>query len=139
MPATKLEAQLLTDEGFKSKPYRDTVGKLTIGIGRNLDDVGITQDEAVVLLRGDVAKAQAQLAKALPWFSGLTDARKDALTNMGFNMGVPGLLKFTHTLALLQEARYKEASVEVLKSKWATQVGDRAKRIAKLIETGVYA
>jgi len=131
-----LEEQLFVDEGFRSKPYRDTVGKLTIGIGRNLDDVGISKEEAMFLLRNDVAKAKADLIKNLPWVAGLTQARQEALTNMTFNMGIGTLLKFKNSLALIKAGKYKEASVEMMKSRWAAQVGDRAKRVTKQIELG---
>lgn len=135
---TELEQQLKKHEGLRLRAYKDTVGKLTIGIGRNLDDVGISEDEALFMLGNDITKAQAQLNKALPWTTNLDRVRYDVLTNMAFNMGINGLLQFKNTLALIQQGKYKEASIQMLQSKWAGQVKGRATELAKQMETGEY-
>lgn len=131
-----LEIQLMEDEGLRLKPYRDTVGKLTIGIGRNLDDVGISKDEAVIMFRNDIHNVQIELAQRLPFWSKLNQTRQDALTNMAFNMGVPTFMKFKNTISYLAKGDYKSASVECLNSTWHKQVGERADRIAKQILNG---
>lgn len=133
---TPLELQLMEDEGLRLKPYRDTVGKLTIGIGRNLDDVGISKDEAIQMLRNDIQSVQIQLSQRLPFWSKLNQVRQDALTNMAFNLGVPKFMNFKNTISYLAKGDYKSASVECLNSTWHKQVGDRAERIAKEIEFG---
>lgn len=131
-----LEDQLIRDEGIRLKPYKDTVGKLTIGTGRNLDDVGITDAEARFLLLNDISKVRLGLLTKLPWTSMLDDARRGVLENMAFNMGVDGLTQFKNTLSLIQKGDYDKASVEMLESKWASQVGDRAKRLSNQLRTG---
>jgi len=128
--------QLKRDEGMKLKPYKDSVGKLTIGIGRNLDDVGINELEAEWLLHNDIFRAEAALEKVLPWTADLDEIRRAALINMTFNMGIGGLLGFKNTLAAIQEGRYNDAADGMLESKWATQVGPRAHRLALQIKTG---
>jgi lysozyme len=128
--------QLKRDEGLRLTPYRDTVGKLTIGIGRNLEDVGISKDEAEYLLANDLSKAKIELAQALPWVTNLDDARRGVLLNMAFNMGVKGLLKFKNTLALVKAGSYETAAQEMVKSLWAKQVGERADRLAMQMRTG---
>lgn len=128
--------QLLRDEGIRLKPYKDTVGKLTIGIGRNLDDKGISEDEANYMLANDVKEVEDGLRAALPWFSGLDDARQGVLINMGFNLGVQGLLGFHNTLTYIQQGNWSFAAVEMLDSKWAKQVGARAQRLAEQLESG---
>lgn len=133
---TKLLAELERDEGLRLKPYKDTVGKLTIGIGRNLDDVGITHGEAYLLLANDVARTYADLVKRAPWFEKLDDVRQRVLLNMAFNLGTEGLMKFTTTLTYIRAGNYKEAAKAMLNSKWAGQVGQRAVRLAKMMETG---
>lgn len=133
---TKLEEQLINDEGFMSKPYKDTVGKVTIGYGRNLDDVGISRSEAYAMLQNDIIKVRSELMVKLPFFKSLTDGRQNALLNMAFNMGTNGLLKFKNTLKLIEEKNFEQASIEVLKSKWASQVGSRANRISLQIKNG---
>ena len=133
---TTLQSQLIEDEGFRQFPYKDTVGKVTIGIGRNLDDVGISRNEALIMLDNDISKVRYALDLNLSFFKTLTPARQDALINMGFNMGVPKLLTFKKTLMYLSIGDYKSASQECLNSVWATQVGERAKRIAKILLIG---
>ena len=133
---TPLEAQLLTDEGLKLRPYTDTAGKLTIGIGRNLQDVGISQEEALYLLRNDIITAKKTLSVALPWTSDLDSNRLDALTNMCFNLGINRLKGFHNFLAALQAKDWTTASSEMLSSLWAHQVGARAVRLAKIIKDG---
>jgi lysozyme len=133
---TNLIEQLTRDEGLRLTPYRDSVGKLTIGIGRNLTDVGISRDEAEYLLSNDIHRTIVELNQALPSLSLIDEIRRNALYNMAFNLGVKGLLGFTNTLALLQQRKYSEAAEEMLKSKWANQVGVRAQRLAEQIKTG---
>ena len=132
----KLISQLSRDEGIRLRPYRDSVGKLTIGIGRNLDDVGISQDEATVLLGNDIEKASAALRTQLPWTVNLDDARTGVLVNMTFNMGITTMLKFKDTLAHIQAGDYSAAADSMLQSQWARQVGARAQRLAEQMRTG---
>lgn len=137
MNTDKLKAQLIIDEDLKLKPYIDTVGKTTIGVGRCLDDRGITKAEALYLLDNDIASVSTELSAALPWFSKLDDARQNVLLNCAFNLGVGGLLKFVKTLEFVKQGNYKAAAAELLKSKWAGQVGDRAKRLSQIMDTGI--
>lgn len=128
--------QLKRDEGLRLKPYRDSVGKLTIGYGRNLDDEGISQQEAEMLLSDDVQAVGNQLHGLLPWTDGLDEARRGVLLNMAFNMGIYGLMQFKNTLGLIQQGDYLGAAVAMRQSKWAEQVGPRAERLAIQMETG---
>lgn len=128
----------MRDEGRRLGPYRDTVGKLTIGYGRNLDDVGISQHEAEVLLESDINRTLEALHKALPWVEKLDHARLGVLANMAFNLGVAGLLKFKHTLESVQAGRYDEASDGMLNSTWAGQVKGRATRLAEQMRSGLW-
>jgi lysozyme len=132
----KLKAQLVRHEGLRLRPYRCTAGKLTIGVGRNLEDRGISEDEARVLLENDVAQVESELAKALPWFVRLDEVRQRVLINMGFNLGVPGLLAFKQTLAAVERGDYTAASDRMLDSKWARQVGARATELAAMMKEG---
>lgn len=131
-----IEDQLIRDEGLRLKPYKDTVGKTTIGVGRNLDDVGISRDEAIHLLDNDIERASAWLRTNLPWTLYLDEVRNAALVNMCFNLGPGNLQGFVHFLAKLQAQDWSGASAEMLNSQWAKQVGPRADRLAKQIETG---
>lgn len=129
-------ADLRRDEGERLKPYRDTVGKLTIGVGRNLDDVGLSPEESAYLLANDINKVLRQLDEKLPWWRGLCFNRQRVLINMAFNLGIAGLLGFRNTLAAVQAGQYDKAAEGMLSSKWATQVGKRAVRLADLMRNG---
>lgn len=129
-----LKHELQRDEGLKLKPYRDTRGKLTIGIGRNLDDVGISFEEAEDLFQHDINRTVQRLDGALPWWRGLDYLRQRIIINMAFNMGAGKLLTFQRMLAALQNRNYEEASKEMLDSDWSRQVGDRAARLAEAMK-----
>ena len=138
----RLIEQLRLHEGERRKPYRDTVGKLTIGIGRNLDDKGLRRDEIEYLLSNDIADARADLDRYLPWWRGLDPVRQRVLIDMAFNMGMGspgkgGLLSFVNTLSNIRQGRYAEAADMMLASKWAQQVGRRAVRLATMMRTGM--
>jgi lysozyme len=136
MTILNLIDQLIRDEGIKLKPYRDTVGKLTIGVGRNLDDVGITKEEAVFLLHNDIRAAEDAVFKALAWTVNMDPIRRAVLVNMAFNMGIGGLLTFKHTLALVQQGKYDDAADAMQNSAWSEQVGPRAARLSVQMRTG---
>lgn len=133
---TKLQKQLTLHEGVRLKPYRCTAGKMTIGIGRNLDDVGITQDEAMLMLRTDIARALSGVRTELPWFEQIDHIRQRVLVDMAFNLGIDGLLAFKQTLAAVAAGDYDRAATEMLNSRWAGQVGERARRLARMMRTG---
>lgn len=138
MNKTKLAEQLKIHEGLRLKPYRDTVGKLTLGIGRNLEDKGISEQEALVMLNNDVDYFYSQLNKKLTWFKSLDDVRQNVLVNMAFNLGFAGLLSFKMTLKLIEYGDYSNAATEMLNSVWAYQVGQRAIELSKQMATGEY-
>jgi len=128
--------ELVRDEGLRLKPYRCTAGKLTIGVGRNLEDRGITAEEADFLLLNDVKRFSAELDERLPWWKGLDPVRRRVILNMAFNLGVDGLLAFKNTLAAVKAKDWSKASAGMLSSRWASQVGLRADRLAKMMRTG---
>lgn len=136
MGVSSLVEQLKRDEGIRKFPYLDTVGKSTIGVGRNLDDVGLSPDEIDLLLENDIKNATDSLEAAFPWSMGLDDVRKAALVNMTFNMGIGGLSGFRNFLAKMQAGDYASAAVEMMDSRWAQQVGSRANRLSIQIESG---
>ena len=132
-----IEEQLIRHEGLELRAYVDTVGKVTIGVGRNLTDVGISRAEALTLLQNDLATVDRGLSQQAPWFVTLDSVRRKVLVDMAFNLGVAGLLKFTRTLAAVQAGRYDEAATLMLQSKWARQVKARAVTLAAMMRSGV--
>ena len=85
MSDENLKLMLLRHEGLKLKPYQDTVGKVTVGVGRNLDDVGISREEAMFMLDNDIKKAKLGLAHMFPWYLSLDDVRQAVMVDMTFN------------------------------------------------------
>ena len=136
----KLKLQLMRHEGIKiaqgrAVPYLDTVGKVTIGFGRNLTDRGMSLDEAHFLLENDVDLAIRD-AMTFPWFADLDAIRQRVIVDMCFNLGLPKLRQFTHTLAMVARGDYDAAADAMLSSKWAGQVKTRATRLAQMMRTG---
>ena len=127
--------QLRLHEGERLKPYRCTAGRLTIGVGRNLEDRGITREESAVLLANDIADMERELQRALPWVARLDEVRARVLVDMAFNLGVVGLLAFKRTLAAIEAGQYQQAATMMLDSKWAKQVGGRAERLSRMMAT----
>lgn len=128
-------SQIKRHEGLRLKPYYCTEGKLTIAYGRNLEDRGVSQDEADYLLANDLVFFKDRLAKELPWYLQLSEVRQAVLVNMAFNLGVDGLLKFKRMLSAAHKGNYELAAVEMLDSRWAGQVGYRAQELSEQMRT----
>jgi lysozyme len=131
-----VKGQLRVDEDERCKPYRCTAGKLTVGVGRNLDDKGLRPDEIALMLDNDVTEAEADARALVPNFDTLSDVRKAALINMAFNLGRDRLSRFVNTLRAVNEHRFDDAAEGMLESLWAKQVGQRAVRLAKQMKEG---
>jgi lysozyme len=134
---SSIKELIIRHEGVKLKPYICTSGKLTIGVGRNLDDNGITESEAMMMLDNDIAEFTKQLS-TLSFYGKLDEVRKAAIIDMCFNLGFPRFAKFKKMIAALEVGGYEEASNQALDSIWAVQVGDRAKEISEIIRTGKF-
>jgi len=132
----KLKALLVKHESYKQFPYSDTTGHITIGVGRNLSDRGISTTEAFYLLDDDIIFFVSKLNHFLPWFAKLDENRQIALCDMCFNLGVQGFLGFQKMISALERGDYQEAAKEMLDSKWSQQVGERATCLANIIFTG---
>ena len=130
----KLIEQLKRDEGWRHTAYRDSLGYLTIGCGHNLDAKGLTDRAIEVILQDDITDAKSGLLGKWPWMRDLSSARLGAFINLAFNMGVGGLATFKHTLKAAEEGRWEDVAEGVLNSKYATQVGPRAHRVAQQLK-----
>jgi len=143
----KLVALLFVHEGYRARPYRCTAGRRTIGIGRNLDDEGISTDElveifeldglsmkaALILLNNDINNRTDVLQRNLPFFKNLSLVRQAVLIDMAYNLGTKGLMKFVHFLKAVEDQSFLLASELMVQSKWAKQVGTRSSRLARMM------
>jgi len=149
--------QLILHEGMELKVYQDHLGIDTIGVGRNLQDrgisdgelsfmnklrleiyeIGITEANACFLLGNDIDIVEEELYDAHPCIDRLDDVRIRVVLDMAFNMGVPRLRKFKNMWAGIHDGDYVRAALEMLDSRWATQVGQRSVRLSDAMKTGV--
>ncbi len=130
--ATKL---IKKHEGLRLTPYRCSSQKLTIGWGRNLQDNGITLEEAETMLQNDVGNAIKE-AESLPFFSSLNEARQAVIVDMIFNLGLPRFGMFKKMIAAIEKEHWHVAADEMLNSRWARQVGKRAQKLSEMMRTG---
>jgi len=138
MNRDRLKSQLKHDEGVRDHAYTDSEGYLTIGVGRLIDRTKggrLSRDEIEFLLDNDIDRVRVKIEREFPPFKDLSDVRQEVLINMGFNLGVTGLLKFRHMLAAIERGDWLDASREGLDSKWARQVGNRSIRLMKAMRT----
>ena len=134
-----VRTHLLADEGLRLRPYTDTVGKLTIGVGRNLSDVGISAVEAYDLLEHDIDRAVLALSARYIWFGTLDPVRQAVLVNLCFNLGIGGLRKFVNTLAAVERGDYAAAARGLQASLWYRQVQrSRSSRLIQMMLSGTW-
>lgn len=134
----KLEAMIVRHEGIKLRPYPCPAGKMTIGVGRNLEDNGITKEEALMMMRHDILLAFGELSAHVPIFSQLSTARQSVLIDMHFNLGLPRLLKFEKMLEAVDSLDFEKVASEMLNSTWAKQVKGRAVELAEMMVSGEF-
>jgi lysozyme len=131
-----LVEQLIQHESLALKPYKDSVGKLTIGVGRNLDDNGITEVEALFLLDHDIRKAESDVIALVNNYDSLDDLRQRVLIDMAFNLGRTRFSKFRRMLAAVEAGDFTKAADEMTDSRWFHQVGLRASKLTRWMRTG---
>jgi len=141
---------LIDDEDMRELPYFDCCGrffrkcdcekqgKLSIGVGRNIEAIGISENEATGLLINDIGRVYEEVNRAFTWFPLLNTPRRIVLMSMGFNLGIRGLLGFKKMISCIESSDFKGASKEMLDSKWSKQVGERALRLSKIMESGSF-
>lgn len=128
--------QLQRHEGLRLHPYRCTANKLTIGVGRNLDDVGITSAEADILLVNDLIRVIEELRQTFSVFDRLDNVRKSVLIDMCFNLGISRLQLFKKMFAAIDDQNWTLAATEMVDSRWCSQVGQRCEALKTMMETG---
>ena len=146
MDRSKLVEELIKDEGYKYEIYLDHLGYPTFGVGHLVletdeeygQPVGtpVSEERILECLNNDIDIVCKELNQNMSWWSELDDTRQRVLANMAFNLGLPRLGKFKKFLAAVQEQDWEKAAVEMMDSKWATQVGNRAVRLKEKMLNG---
>lgn len=143
MDFTRMEEELIRDEGLRLRPYTCSAGHLTIGVGHMItgrENVGetISLEMAGFLLTRDIATALSAVINVLgrSSFESFSEARQRALVNLMFNLGPDRFAGFKKMIAAVRAGDWSEAAAHCLDSKYAQQVGDRAKRVAKQLREG---
>lgn len=124
-------------EGLNLHLYTCPTGHLTIGYGHNLEN-GISPQTAAFILQEDMQNAQKAVEKEWAWWKELNEVRQFVLTDMCFNMGLAKLRTFKKFLSAARRGDYTAAASEMLNSRWAVQVGYRARELAEMMQTGEY-
>ena len=137
----RLIEQLKRHEGVETHAYKCSSGKLTIGVGRNIDPeggIGLSMDEIEYLLSNDILRCIKELSTEYAWFGDLDEVRQEAIINIFLNLGATRFRLFKRALAAMEEGDYDTASTEFLDSRWAKQVGGRALELTDIIRSGEY-
>lgn len=133
MNRTRLRNTLIRHEGLKLLPYKCTAGKLTLGVGRNIEDRGISKETAMQMLDEDIEICLNELMERLNYFETLPTEVQETLVNLCFNMGISRLMKFQLMLGAIQAGQYELAAKELLDSRYARQVGKRSEELADIL------
>ena len=136
MISDTLLASIKRHEGWRSKAYQDSEGIWTVGYGRNLQELEISLELGTSWLLEDIKNAEREARNFPEWAYLDSAARKEAFVEMVFNMGTPRVSGFRNTLRAIREQDWDEAAAEMLDSRWARQVGVRARRLAEQMRTG---
>ena len=135
MDMVRLRETITRHEGSRLQMYQDSLGIWTIGVGHNIQEKGISPKVMELMLDEDLEEAISELKRSVSFFSKMPQQVQEALVNLSFNMGIPRLMQFKKTLALLREGDFESAADELLDSRYAEQVGQRALEIADMIRT----
>jgi len=123
-------------EGMELKPYRDSLGILTIGIGHNLEN-GLNEKIINLIFEDDMLSVVADCEK-FDWYAGLNKARQSVIENMIFNIGYGRFRGFKNTIDFIAKNQFNHAAEEMLDSKWAGQVGNRAIELSQIMRSGAF-
>lgn len=135
---SQLKKMLIRHEGYVRKPYRCLMGKLTIGVGHNLDDNGLSDAAIDFILEEDIMHATAFAIQVIPGFLVLNSARQDVIISMIFQLGTKGFFAFKRLREAIAQGDYTLAAKEMLSSLWAQQTPARAKELTQMMFEGKY-
>ena len=145
MNIEELRDQLKIDEGVKYEIYNDHLGYATFGIGHLIVEgdeehgkpvgTAVSEERVNAIFEEDVQKYISESKKVFPNLDDLPETAQQVIVNMFFNMGAPRLSQFKKFIAGVNKGDWPTAAIEMMDSRWANQVGDRATRLRNRILT----
>lgn len=129
-----LKEMLIKYEGRKRRAYLDPEGYWTVGVGRNIETAEFSDDEIELMLNNDIKRVLYACWHEFPWFADLTEARQNVVANMVYNLGLDGFKKFKKLIAAIEKEDWTEAACQMIDSKWAAQVKNRAVELAIMMK-----
>ena len=146
MDEEKLMKELIADEGYVYEIYNDHLGYPTFGVGHLITEkdeeygkplgTPVSEDRIMECLNNDIKIVCDELDMKEPWWRNLSDNRQRDLANMCFNLGHPRLSGFKKFIGAMQVSDWEKAAIEMMDSKWSSQVGDRAVRLRDRVLRG---
>ncbi|MGD9825769.1 glycoside hydrolase family protein [Desulfobacter sp.] len=134
MNITEIKKQLINHEGLRLKPYRCTAGKLTIGVGRNIEDVGISEDEAMMMLGNDIDACVDDLRGMFPDFYLLPENIQYVLVDMRFQLGPKRFRGFRMMIRAVENKDWPEMRRQMKDSAWYAQTQGRANTLIRMVK-----
>lgn len=132
-----LRAHLQQEEGLRLKLYQDTVGVWTVGYGRAIGRIGITRDEAELMLDNDISRSVKDATFIVPSLAALDSVRQQVVLSMLFQLGLGTFMEFRKFRAALERRDFEAAAAEMVDSTWAAQTPARAHRLSTAMRTGL--
>jgi lysozyme len=134
----KLRNLLIRHEGKRSMPYRCTMGRLTIGVGHNLEARPLSDLVQMMILDEDIDWTLKACVDAFAWFNSVDMVRQDVVVDMAFQIGIEGLKEFKNFCAAMSAQNYEKAAEEMMSSRWAKQTPNRALELQTMMRSGKY-
>ena len=121
-------------EGYVPTVYKDSLGIDTIGYGFAIKDLFLNQDICDTILERKLKDLKDKIDSKFDWYKYMPPEIQDIVVEMCYQMGVYGFSRFKKAIAYLQDKKFKEASVEMLDSRWAEQTPNRAKELSERVK-----
>lgn len=134
----RLRALLIRHEGKRSMPYRCTMGRLTVGVGHNLEARPLSDQVVMMILNEDIEQTIQECVDAFVWFNAVDMVRQDVVIDMAFQLGIKGLQEFKRFCSAMSAQNYEQAAVEMMASRWAKQTPNRALELQTMMRSGKY-
>lgn len=138
MKQLKTAEILKRHEGVRRFPYFCPANQITVGAGRNIQQIPFSDDEIELMLSNDIKRVTDELDKTFPWFQYLEGARRDAFICIGYNLGINRLLSFKKALKSMSSGDWENSAYHFRDSRWSAQVGHRATELTQMIQTNKY-